>query len=102
MKKKTLKIGLYSIVMSIIAVAVVIGINLFVNSLPTDKTKFDTTPEEIYSLSEQSTQIAESIKEDVTIYLLASETEKDTSLYEFLERYAAQNEHIKPDLSIPL
>lgn len=51
MKKKTLKIGLYSIVMSIIAVAVVIGINLFVNSLPTDKTKFDTTPEEIYSLS---------------------------------------------------
>lgn len=102
MKKKTLKIGLYSIVMSIIAVAVVIGINLFVNSLPTDKTKFDTTPEEIYSLSEQSTQIAESIKEDVTIYLLASETEKDTSLYEFLERYAAQNEHIKVVLKDPV
>ena len=40
MKHKTIKMGLYSIVMSVIALAAVIGINLFVNSLPTDKTKY--------------------------------------------------------------
>lgn len=102
MKHKTIKMGLYSIVMSVIALAAVIGINLFVNSLPTDKTKYDTTPEDIYSLSEQSIKIAQNIDEPVTIYLLAAETEKDPSLYEFLQRYAAQNDNITIELKDPV
>lgn len=101
-RKKTVKMGLYSIVMSAAAIGVVIGINLFMNSLPSDKVKYDTTPEDIYSLSDQSKKIAEGIDEEVTIYLLASETEKDTSLYEFLERYAAQNDKIKVEEKDPV
>ena len=102
MAKKTLKMGLYSIGMSLLAVAAVIGINMFVGSLPSDKVKYDTTPEEIYSLSDQSKKIAQGVEEDVTIYLLASETSKDQSLYEFLERYAAENDHIKVKTKDPV
>jgi ABC-2 type transport system permease protein len=102
MRKKTIKMGLYSIVMSVIAIAIVIGINLFVGSLPSSKTKFDTTPDEIYSLSDQSKKIAANIQDDVTIYLLSAETSKDNSLYEFLERYAAENDHIKVTTKDPV
>lgn len=101
-RKKTLKMGLYSIMMSVVAIGVVVGINLFMSSLPSDKVKYDTTSEEIYSLSDQSKKIAEGIEENVTIYLLASETEKDTSLYEFLERYAAENDKIKVEQKDPV
>lgn len=101
-KKKVLKMGLYSIVMSIFAVGVVIGINLFINSLPTNATKFDTTPEEIYSLSEQSVKIAAGVEEQVTIYLLTSSTSRDQSLYEFLQRYASENDNIKIEEKDPV
>lgn len=96
------KRGFYSILMSVIAIAAAVGMNLFVGSLPSDKVKYDTTPEEIYSLSEQSEQIAGAVDEEVTIYMLASETGKDSSLYEFLERYAAQSDKITIEVKDPV
>ena len=101
-KKKTLKIGMYTTAITAVAIAIVVFINLFVSSLPSDKVKFDTTSEELYSISEQTEQIVKGIDEDITIYIIASETTYDMSVYEYLERYTALNDNITIELKDPV
>ncbi len=101
-RKKTFRIGMYTTAITCVVLAIVIFINLIVSGLPSDKVKFDTTSEEIYTISEQTEKIVKGIDTDVTIYLIASETTYDTALYEFLERYRALNSHIKIELKNPV
>lgn len=101
-RKKTFRIGMYTTAITCVVLAIVIFINLIVSGLPSDKVKFDTTSEEIYTISEQTEKIVKAVNTDVTIYLIASETTYDATLYEFLERYSALNSHIKTELKNPV
>lgn len=100
--KKTFRIGMYTTAITCVVLAIVIFINLIVNGLPSDKVKFDTTSEELFTISEQTEKIVKAVDTDITIYLLASETTYDSTLYEFLERYVALNSHIKIVLKNPV
>lgn len=101
-RKKTFRIGMYTTAITCVVIAIVIFINLIVSGLPSDKVKFDTTSEEIYTISEQTEKIVKAVNTDITIYLIASETTYDATLYEFLERYRALNSHIKIELKNPV
>ena len=64
---KTLKLGAYYAVLSVVVIAVVIAVNLLIGELPSTLTKFDTSGNQIYTLSEQSESIARNLK-DVNRY----------------------------------
>lgn len=101
-KNKSFYIGIYSTCLSLFAIAIVIGVNLLINSMPSHKTKIDLTSDSLYSLSEQSKKIVEDIKDDITIYLLAKSGSEDKTIVEFLSRYSAINSHIKVEYKDPV
>ncbi|MCD8118504.1 MAG: GldG family protein [Lachnospiraceae bacterium] len=93
-KKKHFRVGMYTTVVSVVAVVLVVFINLFVSSLPSTSTKIDLTAQSYYTIEEQSIQIAESVDHEVDIYLLAQNGSEDSVILEFLNRYAAVNSNI--------
>ena len=101
-QKKTFRIGMYTTAITCVILAIVIFINLIMNSLPSDKVKFDTTSDDLFTISEQTEKIVRAVDTDVTIYLLASETTYNSTIYEFLERYVSLNSHIKVELKNPV
>lgn len=101
-QKKTFRIGMYTTAITCVVLAIVIFVNLIVNGLPSDKVKFDTTADDLFTISEQTEKIVKAVNTDVTIYLLASETTYNSTIYEFLERYVSLNSHIKVELKNPV
>ena len=68
--QKYLKIGAFSMVMSLIVIAVVIAVNLFISELPTTLTKYDMSELDLFSISEETEQILAGADTDVTFYIL--------------------------------
>jgi len=93
-KSRAFKSGGYSTLISLFLIAVLVAVNLIVGEIPTRYTKFDTTNNQLYTLSEQSKKIAKGIEEEVTIYLIAETGSEDSILTSFLERYAELNTNI--------
>ncbi len=101
MNKRT-KIGLYTLVMAAVVLAVIIVVNLLVLGAPTKYTKLDMTSLSLYTLSDTTTEAVEKINEEVNIYFLCSGGEDGSGsavnnlpmLSVFLERYAELNDKI--------
>lgn len=94
MKNKRLKIGAYSTAICVVVIAVVIVVNMLVGAIPTSITKFDTTGNGIYDLSEDTQNIVKSIDEEITLYLVAESGKENKTINEFLNRYALLNSKI--------
>lgn len=92
---KSMKIGGYSLLISVVVIAIAIVVNYFVGELPSTVTKFDVSDSEMFTISEQTEKIVSSVDQDVTIYLIAVSGEEDTRITEVLGRYEAMNDKIK-------
>ncbi|MBQ8333988.1 MAG: hypothetical protein IJX93_09480, partial [Clostridia bacterium] len=93
--KKYLKIGTFSMAMSLIVIAVVIAVNLFVGERPTTLTKYDMSELDLFSIGEETEQILAGVDTDVTFYILTQRGTEDSNIVELLGRYTALNPHIK-------
>ena len=71
MNKRT-KIGLYTLTMAAVVLAVIVVINLLTLNAPTKYTKLDMTSLSLYTLSDTTVEATEKISEDVNIYFLCS------------------------------
>lgn len=100
--RKHFRVGMYTTVVSLAAILLTVLVNLFVGSLPDTKTKYDLSAAELFTIGEQSVQIAKSIDHEVTIYLLAQNGNEEDALLEFLNRYSAQNSKIKVKTKDPV
>ncbi len=92
---KYLKTGGYSIIVSVIAVAIVIFVNLLVNTLPADITKIDLSDTQMFTLGEETQNLVKEIDESVTVYFVVQPGEEDSNIAEILERYVELNDKIK-------
>lgn len=101
--QKRAKAGTYTVVLSLIVLAVLIVINLLVSALPSRFITLDATANKMYSISESSEKAARKVKEDVTIYLVRDPSQgTDTQMETFIERYAAMSSHIKLKMVDPV
>ncbi len=92
---KQLKYGTSAIVIMILSVVIFVVLNLLVSLVPYQK---DLTPEGLYSLSEQTEHLLDTIDKEVVIYGLFDETKVEQSneirdVMDLLTNYA-QNEYI--------
>ncbi|MDP4134052.1 MAG: Gldg family protein [Bacillota bacterium] len=94
-KGKTFKVGTYSIFSSILIIAIAAIVIMMVDALPAKYTKFDTTKNGIYSLSEQSENIASAASHPVNIYLIAQSGNEDKVIQALLEKYEDLSKNIK-------
>lgn len=94
-KSRAFRAGSFSTLAAILVVVIAVVLVLGVESLPTTLTKFDTTATKLFSLSDQSKQIAKGVTDEVTLYLVAQPSNEDPALSALLDRYAAVNSRIK-------
>lgn len=95
---RTLRRGTYIVVVSAIVIAVVIAVNLFVSVLPASFRNIDITDNSMYTLSDETKAILESVNSDINMYVIV-EAQKESSTTDevrnMLARYAELNSHIK-------
>ncbi|MBR6708123.1 MAG: hypothetical protein IKL84_00425, partial [Clostridia bacterium] len=85
------KVGTYTIVITLVLLAVLVVINMVVSALPNKYTVLDTSALNMYSLSETSEQSVKAIKEPITIYYITDNASEDEQLTTFIERYTSLN-----------
>ena len=93
--KRRYKLGTYTVFVTLIAVALAIGFNLFFNEIPANLTAFDLSNEKIYTIDDSTKELIASIDKDITIYLVAVQGQEDLYISEIIEKYAALSSHIK-------
>jgi len=92
---KKLKNGSYSVLLSIAVIAVVIVINLIVNEIPSQYTKFDMSDQKLYSIGDQTKGLVNSLDKDITIYHIVQKNNEDSTVEKMLDRYEDLSSHIK-------
>lgn len=91
---RTFRSGGRSMALTAIVLAGIIAVNIAVRAIPAKFTRFDTSANQLYTLSEQTTTIVSGLTQDVTIYWIAQAGSEDGTLEIFLSRYTALSSHI--------
>ncbi len=92
---KLLRIGGYSVVTSIVVIAIVVIVNVLASSLPTSYTQLDTSSQKLYTLSEQTESVVSSLTDDVNVYWIVRDGQELTYIEHLLDKYEALSSHIK-------
>lgn len=92
---KTIKNGVYSTFLVVAAIALTVIVNLVVNEIPERFLAIDMTSNKLYSLTDDTKNLVKAVEDDITVYVLSSENNADTTVVQTLERYADLNDHIK-------
>ncbi|MDD3212864.1 MAG: GldG family protein [Eubacteriales bacterium] len=93
-KSRRFKSGGYAVLVSIIVVAVVVAVNLFIGQLPSTVTKIDTTSQQLFTFSEQTEQLLKNLDQNVTLTLIAESGSEDDTTVQLLDRYKALSDKI--------
>ncbi|MBS5725423.1 MAG: Gldg family protein, partial [Clostridiales bacterium] len=93
--KKALRIGSFSIIISVVVLAIVIAANLLVSSLPGWIIRPDTTAEGMFTISDATREIVDALETDITLYHVTQPENADPTVQEILQRYADLSSHIK-------
>lgn len=98
---KRLKSGYYSVAITVFVVALIVVVNLIVNALPANFTKFDYSEQGLYTLSEQTKKLVKGLKEEVTIYFIAQQGNESKGLTEILDKYEALSNKLRVEKKDP-
>lgn len=105
MKKKTGKFGnmfrtsgtrngSYSVGLTVVVIAIVIVLNLVIGQLPESLRNLDVSSTRIYEISDTTTDLLDSLDEDVNMTVLAVRDDTDDRITTFLSKYEALSDHI--------
>lgn len=102
-KTRSFRVGGYSVAAIAIVLAIAVMANVFINALPATVTQFDTTSNQLFSISQQTTELLDGLTQDITIYWVVQEGAEDSAISTLLDRYKALSskisiEKIDPDV----
>lgn len=92
--RKRLKHGSYSIAMTGIVVAGAVVLNLIASEIPSQYTEFDLSSNQLSVIGTQTKEVLAGLTEDVTIYYIVQDTNKDTYVERLLNRYDDLSSHV--------
>lgn len=98
---KSAKIGGYSFVISVIVLAIVIAINVFMSLLPTTATQFDISAAQLYSLTSSSKAVVGNLEDDVTIYWICQSGQESTVIEKLLDVYDSLSDKLTVEKKDP-
>lgn len=99
---KHFKHGSYSIMISVIVIAIVIVANMILNQLPAGVRNIDMTSTKIYDIGDTSKEVIGKLDKDVKIHIIAEEKNIDTRISRFIEKYADMSDHISVETIDPV
>ena len=91
---RAVRVGGYSVAATAIVIAIIVAANTLVGALPAQWTQFDTTASQLYSISDQTERVVESLETPVTIYWIVQSGQEDAAVETLLERYQALSERL--------
>ena len=100
--KKHIKNGSYTMVMSMIFIAVVIVINMIVSTIPSKYSEIDISSQKLYSIGDETKKMLKDLEKDVTIYQIAQSGSEDENIANLLKKYEDESKHIKVEQKDPV
>lgn len=94
MKSRNLRVGGVSVITILLALALLIGINSAVSKIPSSKTQIDISQNELFTISDQTRQIAANLTEDVHLYWIVVSGGENGTLELLLNKFEGLSEHI--------
>ena len=85
----------------VIGIAIVVVINVLANELPDKVKNVDMTGQNLYSLTDDTYEFLDNVDTDITMYVLAKESDADETVAKTLERYEDASSHIKVEYIDP-
>jgi len=87
--KKSFKYGSYSFVITVVVIAVIVLVNVILGMTGISKAlRFDITQDKMFSISQQSIDMAKGLEKEVEIFILASESSySNLMITEILDQY---------------
>lgn len=93
-RTRAFRVGGYSVAATIIVLAIAVAVNVFMSALPATKTQFDTTSNQLFTISEQTEALVGGLDTDVSIYWIVQSGYEDTTVETLLDRYKAMSNKI--------
>ena len=91
-RTRSFRAGGYSVLAAALVIAIAVVVNLMAAKLP----KTDLSSQELFTLSDQTVELAEGLDEPVTVYWLVSQGSEDSYLTQLLDRY----DHLSRNLTV--
>lgn len=86
---------LYCVISTLLLLGSLITANLTISFIPQRHVKLDVTASKIFSLSDQSKQVVESLNETVTLFWVTNNGEEDPAIETLLARYGDLSSYIE-------
>lgn len=100
--KKHIKNGSYTMIMSVIFIAVVIVINMIVSTIPSKYSEIDISSQKLYSIGDETKEMLKNLEKDVTIYQIAQSGSEDENIANLLKKYEDESKHINVEQKDPV
>jgi ABC-2 type transport system permease protein len=86
-KTRAFRAGGYSVAAVVIVLAIAVVINLLASAIPTRYTQFDTTSNQLFSISDQTEKVLKGLDDQVTVYWVVRSGKEDDTIDALLDRY---------------
>lgn len=87
--------GAYSLILSAVVLTILIVVNILVNALPENLTKYDISAAKLYSITSNTKVVVNGLDEDVTIYWIVQADKEDAVIENLLNKYDSLSDHIQ-------
>lgn len=87
--------GSYSLMVTVIVLAILIAVNVFVSALPSSMTKYDISSSKLYSITSNTKVVVNALDQDVTIYWIVQSGEEDEVIENLLSKYDSLSDHVQ-------
>lgn len=91
---KGIKIGAYSLKLIIVSITLTILVNVLVYKLPENMITVDVTSNKLFTITKYTKEYVSALEDDVKIYVLENEDNKDRNLDKMLQKIGNLSEHI--------
>lgn len=87
--------GSYSLVVTVLVLAILVVVNVFASALPSSLTRYDISSTKLYSITSNTKVVVNALEQDVTIYWIVQSGEEDDVIENLLDKYDSLSDHIQ-------
>lgn len=91
--RRVFQSGAYASALAVVVLVAVILLNLVIGAIPTKYTEFDISSGQMFTLSDTTINLLNSLDRDVTAYYLGQSGNEDSNITRILDRYAGESSH---------
>ncbi|MGN1367631.1 MAG: Gldg family protein [Aristaeellaceae bacterium] len=86
--------GSYSMLITVVVLAILIVVNILASALPATYTKYDISATKLYSVTSNTKVVVNALEQDVSIYWIVQADKEDDVIGNLLDKYDSLSEHI--------